>query len=67
MLNACFDVDHGAREHDRRVDNKLVPPLPYVLVATIASDKGEPVYQAVRQRFEMLTPITLRDRVRLRK
>lgn len=67
LLNACFDVDHGAREHGRRVDNKLVPPLPYVLVATIASDKGEPVYQAVRQKFEMLTPIALRDRVRLRR
>ena len=67
LLNACFDVDHGAREHGLRVDNKTVPPLPYVLVATIASEKGEPVYQAVRQKFEMLTPISLRDRVRLRK
>jgi len=67
LLDACFDVDHGAREHGLRVDNKDVPPLPYVLVATIASDKGEPVYQAVRQKFSMLTPISLRDRVRLRR
>lgn len=67
LLDACFDVDHGAREHGLRVDNKHVPPLPYVLVATISSDKGEPVYQAVRQKFSMLTPISLRDRVRLRR
>lgn len=67
LLNACFDVDHGAREHGLRVDNKHVPPLPYVLVATIASEKGEPVYKAVRQKFSMLTPISLRDRVRLRR
>lgn len=66
LLNACFDVDHGAREHGRRVNNQQIPPLPYVLVATISSDKGEPVYQAVRTKFGMLTPITLRDRVRLR-
>lgn len=66
LLDACFDVDHGAREHGQKVNNKEVPPLPYVLVASIASEMGEPVYHAVRQKFTMLTPISLRDRVQLR-
>lgn len=66
LLDACFDVAHGAREHGEKVVNKDVPPLPYVLVATIASEMGEPVYQAVRQKFSMLTPIRLRDRIKLR-
>lgn len=67
LLDACFDVEHGAREHGQKVNNKDVPPLPYVLVATIASEMGEPVYHAVRQKFNMLTPIRLRDRVQLRR
>ncbi|APW42894.1 S8 family peptidase [Rhodoferax saidenbachensis] len=67
LLDACFDVEHGAREHGEKVVNKNVPSLPYVLVATIASEMGEPVYQAVRQKFSMLTPINLRDRVQLRR
>lgn len=66
LLDACFDVDHGAREHGLGVDNKLVPALPYVLVATIATAKGEPIYQAVRQKYSVLEPIELRERVRLK-
>ena len=67
MLDACFDVDHGARENGLSVVNRDVPPLPYVLIATIASEKGEPIYQSVMQKYRALAPIQLRDRVRLRR
>lgn len=66
LLDACFDVDHGARAKGLSVVNNEVPPLPYVLIATIASEKGEPVYQSVRQKYQALAPIQLRERVRLR-
>jgi hypothetical protein len=66
LLNACFDVVHGAREHGLATQNSEVPPLPYVLIATIASQKGEPVYEPVRQKYQALAPITLRDQIRLR-
>lgn len=67
LLDACFDVDHGARENGLSVVNRDVPPLPYVLIATIASEKGEPIYQSVMQKYRALAPIQLRDRVRLRR
>ncbi len=67
LLDACFDVDHGARQKGLRVDNSTIRALPYVLIATIATEKGEPIYQSVMQKFRALTPIQLRQRVQLRK
>lgn len=67
LLDACFDVDHGARQHGLSVVNNDVPPLPYVLIATIASEKGEPIYQSVMQKYRALAPIRLRERVRLHR
>lgn len=67
LLDACFDVDHGARENGLSVVNSEIPPLPYVLIATIASEKGEPIYQSVMQKYRALAPIQLRERVRLRR
>lgn len=66
LLDACFDVDHGAREHGLKVDNSEVPPLPYVLIATVSTQKGEPIYQSIMQKYRALAPIQLRDRVQLR-
>lgn len=65
LLDACFDVDHGARENGLSVVNSEVPPLPYVLIATIASEKGEPVYPSVMQKYRALAPIQLREQMRL--
>jgi hypothetical protein len=66
LLDACFDVDHGAREHGLKVDNSDVPPLPYVLIATVSTQKGEPIYQSIMQKYRALAPIQLRERVQLR-
>lgn len=65
MLDACFDVDHGAREHGLAVDNSAAAALPYVLVVTVSTQKGEPIYQTVMQKYRMLTPIELRAKVQL--
>lgn len=66
LLSACFDIEHGAREHGLRVTNKNVPSLPYVLLITITSDRAEPIYQQVLQRYKALLPVQLREHVRLR-
>lgn len=66
LLDACFDVDHGARKHGRKIKNSEAQSLPYVLIATISSQKGEPIYQAVMQKYRALLPIQLRDRIQLR-
>lgn len=65
LLDAYFDVDHGAREHGLPVKNSKTPSLPYVLIATIASERGEAIYQLVRQKYRALAPIQLRSQVRI--
>jgi hypothetical protein len=63
LLDACFDIQHGAREHGRKVNNRSVPPLPYVLVVTITTDSAQQVYTNVLQRYRTLAPIRLRSRI----
>lgn len=63
LLDACFDIQHGARARGRKVNNKTVPSLPYVLIVTLASDSAQPVYNNVLQRYQTLQPIRLRARI----
>jgi len=65
LLDACFDVDHGARDHGVATSNDGVPALPYVLVVTVSTQKGEPIYQSVMDKYRTLAPIELRSRIRL--
>ncbi|MBN3723565.1 S8 family peptidase [Burkholderia sp. Ac-20379] len=65
LLDAYFDVDHGAREHGLPVKNSETLSLPYVLIATIASERGEAIYQSVMQKYRALAPIQLRSQIRL--
>jgi subtilisin family serine protease len=66
LLDACFDVTHGARERGLSVKNKLVPPLPYVLIVTIATQHGERIYESVMNKYQTLAPIQLREQIQLR-
>lgn len=63
LLDACFDIQHGARLKGRNVNSKDVPVLPYVLVVSITSDSAQPVYNNILQRYQSLQPIRLRNRV----
>ncbi len=65
LLDACFDVDHGAREHGLAVNNDEATALPYVLVVTVSTQKGEAIYQTVMQKYRMLAPIELRAKIQL--
>lgn len=67
LLNACFDVEHGGRSHGLAINNRDVPDLPYVLIATVSSEKGEPIYQKVMQKYRALAPIELRQRIQVKK
>jgi hypothetical protein len=59
LLDSFFDVDHGARDHGLPASD--APALPYVLVVTISTQKGEPIYNAVMNRYKALAPIELRS------
>lgn len=63
LLDACFDIQHGARLSGRGVKTADVPPLPYVLIVTITSDSAQRVYENVLQRYRTLAPIRLRTRL----
>lgn len=65
LLDAYFDVDHATRRRGLAVENKHAAALPYVLVVTVASGKGEPIYEAIRLKYRQLQPIQLRSRIRL--
>lgn len=66
LLDACFDVTHGAREDGLPVVNDNTPPLPYVLIVTVASTLGQPIYQSIMNRYPVLTPIELRGQLRIK-
>jgi hypothetical protein len=63
LLDAFFDVDHGVRDHGLPASN--APALPYVLVVTISTQKGEPIYESVMNRYKALAPIELRSRAQI--
>ena len=66
LLDSCFDVLHGAREDGLPVKNDEAPSLPYVLIVTVASEMGQPIYQSIMNKYKMLIPIELRGQVRIR-
>jgi len=66
LLDSCFDVKHGAREDGLPVKNDEAPSLPYVLIVTVASEMGQPIYQSIMNKYKMLIPIELRGQVRIR-
>jgi hypothetical protein len=43
-----------------------LPPLSYVLIATVSTQKGETIYQSIMEKYRALAPIQLRERVQLR-
>src|SRR5256885_6511383 len=47
----------SAREDGLPVKNDEAPSLPYVLIVTVASEMGQPIYQSIMNKYKMLIPI----------
>lgn len=62
----CFDIVYQAREKGQPADNSELSPLPYVLVVTIYSKKDLQIYNSIRQRYQILEPIQLRQEVQIK-
>ncbi|MCD2516770.1 S8 family peptidase [Massilia sp. G4R7] len=60
-----FDITYGAREDGQSVDNESLPPLPYAMVVTIAVEDTPGVYNNIRQRYQTLQPVEVRQEVRI--
>jgi hypothetical protein len=61
-----FDITYGAREEGQSVNNKDLPPLPYAMVVTISVENTPGVYNNIRQRYQTLQPLRLRQEIGIR-
>ncbi|WP_162819331.1 hypothetical protein [Massilia oculi] len=60
-----FDITYGAREDGQSVDNAALPALPYAMVVTVAAEDTPGVYNNIRQRYQTLQPVEIRQEVRI--
>lgn len=60
-----FDITYGAREKGQSVDNSALPPLPYAMVITLIVKDTPGIYNNIRQRYQTLLPVEIRQEVRI--
>jgi hypothetical protein len=60
-----FDITYGAREEGQSVSNGDLPPLPYAMVVSLSIENTPGVYNNIRQRYQTLQPLRLRQEVRI--
>lgn len=65
LSDPIFDIEYLTRERGLPIKLKDRQPLPYVLVVTVSTDQNVPIYNKVLQKYPTLTPVRLRERVRL--
>lgn len=61
-----FDITYGAREKGQSVDNNALPPLPYAMVITLIVKDTPGIYNNIRQRYQTLLPVEVRQEVKIR-
>lgn len=61
-----FDITYGAREEGQSVDNSSLPPLPYAMVITVSVENTAGIYNNIRQRYQTLQPLRLRQEIQLK-
>jgi hypothetical protein len=62
-----FDITYGAREEGKSVDNGDLPPLPYAMVITLSVENTLGVYNNIRQRYQTLQPLRLRQEINIQQ
>jgi len=65
LNDPLFDITYGAREDGQAVDNSTLPPLPYSMVVTVAVENTPGIYNNIRQRYQTLLPVEIRQEVRI--
>ncbi|MYN47721.1 S8 family serine peptidase [Pseudoduganella sp. FT93W] len=65
LNDPLFDITYGAREEGQAVDNSTLPPLPYAMVVTVSVEDTPGVYNNIRQRYQTLQPVEIRQEVRI--
>jgi len=65
LNDPLFDITYGAREDGQAVDNSTLPPLPYAMVVTVSVENTPGIYNNIRQRYQTLQPVEIRQEVRI--
>lgn len=65
LNDPLFDITYGAREDGQAVDNSTLPPLPYAMIVTVSVENTPGIYNNIRQRYQTLQPVEVRQTVRL--
>lgn len=65
LNNPCFDVIYYRREAGMSIDTKQLEPLPYVLVVSVKADNTPELYNNIVQRYQTLSPIKIKQQVRI--
>ena len=63
LNDPLFDITYGAREEGQSVVNKDMEPLPYAMVITLSVEDTPGVYNNIRQRYQTLQPLRLRQEI----
>ncbi|WP_309500050.1 S8 family peptidase [Sulfurovum sp.] len=66
LKKPCFEVVYQARDAGKVVKKENTEELPYVLVLTLKSKKGYPLYNSIRQQYQILQPIRVKQEVKIR-
>lgn len=65
LNDPLFDITYGAREDGQAVDNSTLPRLPYAMIVTVSVENTPGIYNNIRQRYQTLQPVEIRQEVRL--
>ncbi len=60
-----FDIVYRAREGGKSVPLTEIDPLPYALIVTLGVNNTPGIYNNILQRYSVLQPVRLQDRVRI--
>ncbi|GEA09698.1 S8 family serine peptidase [Alteromonas sp. KUL49] len=63
--NPCFDVVYQAREKGQPAELEELSPLPYTLIVTMNIKNTPGVYNAIRQKYQTLAPVELRQNIQI--
>lgn len=65
LADPVFDVEYHAREASRGVPAKSAPDVLFALVVTISAEGVPDIYNLIRQRYPVLTPVQLNVNINL--
>ncbi|RNA75871.1 S8 family peptidase [[Curtobacterium] plantarum] len=65
LKDPCFDVIYFGRENGMAVEIEDLPKLAYVLIVTLKAKDTPDLYNNIRQRYQTLQPIQIKQQIRL--